>query len=79
MRDSINPKKLFPWAHGMDQSVLTDIGMELLLPYGELRPEQTLSMRCAALLCSMLSYSFALSALRFAALAAQLHVHARPV
>lgn len=23
----------------MDQSVLTDIGMELLLPYGELRPE----------------------------------------
>lgn len=31
---------LLVWAQGMGQSVLTDIRMELLLPYGELRPER---------------------------------------
>ncbi len=31
---------LLVWAQGMGQSVLTDIRMELLLPYGEIRPER---------------------------------------
>ncbi len=54
MRDALNPEKLFPWAHGMDQSVLTDIGMELLLPYDELRPEPDLSEVRAYVLCDLL-------------------------